>query len=183
MRLRLAIASVFVMALAVIGSAGAITGNPVPTGDKYNYVVNLAFYDESGAYLWRCSGTMLSSTVVLTAGHCTFGADSATLWATRGRSRTGTTRSTRSTADRRARATRAIPVPALTQRERRTRIPVTTTTPTFRTPVMRASSFSTSRSHGIPTDSSRSQGSSMHSPLGGDTRTGRLPWSGTACSR
>ena len=84
MRIRLAIASVFVMALAVIGPAGAITGNPVPTGDKYDYVVNLAFYDESGAYLWRCSGTMLSSTVVLTAGHCTFGADSATLWADEG---------------------------------------------------------------------------------------------------
>ena len=41
------------MALAVIGPAGAITGNPVPTGDKYDYVVNLAFNDESGAYLWR----------------------------------------------------------------------------------------------------------------------------------
>jgi hypothetical protein len=78
------LASVFVAGLALIGSAGAITGNPVPTGDSYNYVVNLAFYDASGAYLWRCTGTMLSSTVVLTAGHCTSGADSATLWADEG---------------------------------------------------------------------------------------------------
>jgi Trypsin len=78
------LASIIVAALALVGSAGAITGNPVPTGDTYNYVVNLAFYDESGAYLWRCTGTMLSDTVVLTAGHCTSGAASATLWADEG---------------------------------------------------------------------------------------------------
>jgi secreted trypsin-like serine protease len=85
LRLRLALLiSIVVSGFALVGSAGAITGNPVPTGDNYNYVVNLAFYDESGAYLWRCTGTMLSSTVVLTAGHCTSGAASATLWADEG---------------------------------------------------------------------------------------------------
>jgi hypothetical protein len=80
----LLLAAVVCACFAFVGSAAAITGNPVPTGDNYDYVVNLAFYDESGAYLWRCTGTLLSPTVVLTAGHCTFGAASATLWADEG---------------------------------------------------------------------------------------------------
>lgn len=85
MRLRLGLlAAVASSCLAFVGSATAITGNPVPTGDNYDYVVNLAFYDASGAYLWRCTGTLLSPTVVLTAGHCTFGAASSTLWADEG---------------------------------------------------------------------------------------------------
>jgi hypothetical protein len=38
-------AAVVSSCLAFVGSAAAITGNPVPTGDNYDYVVNLAFYD------------------------------------------------------------------------------------------------------------------------------------------
>lgn len=38
------------------------------------------FYDESGEYMWRCSGTLLSPTVLLTAGHCTSGPASAQVW-------------------------------------------------------------------------------------------------------
>lgn len=89
MRLRMALlVMVLVLSLAVVDSAAAITGNPVPTGDNYNYVVNLAFYDSSGVYGGRCSGTMLSSAVVLTAAHCVSGptatASSATVWADAG---------------------------------------------------------------------------------------------------
>lgn len=53
--------------------ASAITGGEVDTGDEYPFVGLLAFYDEQGDYLHRCTGTLLSPTVVLTASHCTAG--------------------------------------------------------------------------------------------------------------
>jgi hypothetical protein len=37
----------------------------------------LRFYDAKGTYLWRCTGTALSSSLVLTAGHCVFGTTTA----------------------------------------------------------------------------------------------------------
>ncbi|WP_107773949.1 trypsin-like serine protease [Nocardioides sediminis] len=50
--------------------AAAITGDFVEDFE-HPYVGLVALYDEDGAYLQRCSGTLLSSTVFLTAGHCT----------------------------------------------------------------------------------------------------------------
>jgi secreted trypsin-like serine protease len=52
------------------GSARAITGNFVK--DKEHPFVGLvAFYDAEGNFMWRCSGSLLTDRVFLTAGHCT----------------------------------------------------------------------------------------------------------------
>jgi secreted trypsin-like serine protease len=67
---------VLAIALGSVGIAYAITYGE-PDGDGHPYVGMVAFYDEDGEYLWRCSGTLLSPTILLTAGHCTFGTTSA----------------------------------------------------------------------------------------------------------
>jgi len=60
-------------------SAAAISGGG-PDAGAHPYVGLAVFYDASGARLGRCSGTLLTSTVFLTAGHCTDGAASARVW-------------------------------------------------------------------------------------------------------
>src|SRR5215212_6279346 len=67
-KLTLASAVALVLAVLVVPAA-AITGNWVD--DSEHPFVGLAvFYDAQGEFLWRCSGTLLSPTVFLTAGHC-----------------------------------------------------------------------------------------------------------------
>jgi hypothetical protein len=50
--------------------ATAITDG-APDGEGHPYVGLMVAQTATGAPLWRCSGTLLSSTVFLTAGHCT----------------------------------------------------------------------------------------------------------------
>jgi hypothetical protein len=69
--LALAVAAAAVPAAAVIWAQ--------PDGDAHPYVGLIAF-DVGGEYSHRCSGTLLSPTVVLTAGHCTLGTDAARVW-------------------------------------------------------------------------------------------------------
>jgi len=78
-RFLIAAAVVLGLAVASVGIAYAITGGQ-PDGDGHPYVGLVVFYNADGVPIWRCSGTLLSPTVFLTAGHCTDGAESAQVW-------------------------------------------------------------------------------------------------------
>jgi len=58
-------------ALAIgITPGSAVTGNVVDDFE-HPYVGLVAFYDDEGEFLWRCSGALITDRVFLTAGHCT----------------------------------------------------------------------------------------------------------------
>ncbi len=54
--------------------------NGAPDAGRHRYVGLLVFEDRPGHPAWGCSGSLLSRTVVLTAGHCTDGAVAARIW-------------------------------------------------------------------------------------------------------
>jgi hypothetical protein len=65
---------------AVAVPAGAITNGEADNG-RHPYVGLMVADDADGNPLWRCTGTLLSPTVFLTAGHCTEApAARATIW-------------------------------------------------------------------------------------------------------
>ena len=64
---------------AATGQAGAITNDWVEDRE-HPYVGLVVFYDEAGDFTHRCSGSLLSPTVFLTAGHCTDGATTARVY-------------------------------------------------------------------------------------------------------
>jgi hypothetical protein len=68
-------------ALAIIAAspAKAIT-NGEPDRGRHPYVGLAVFESAPGQPAWRCSGSLLSPTVFLTAGHCTDGAVAARVW-------------------------------------------------------------------------------------------------------
>jgi hypothetical protein len=82
-KVSLAIALALVLVLSTIGVASAIT-NGQPDGDNHPYVGLVVFdvINEDGDQVpsHRCSASLLSPTVVLTAGHCTDGTVAARIW-------------------------------------------------------------------------------------------------------
>lgn len=58
--------------------AAAVT-NGVPDGEGHPYV-GLMVAEINDVPQWRCSGTLISPTVYVTAGHCTYGATNVELW-------------------------------------------------------------------------------------------------------
>src|SRR5215207_8213923 len=67
----------FVLVAALVGTmAIAVTPGSAVTGNfvkdfEHPYVGLVAFYDDEGTFMWRCSGSLLTDRVFLTAGHCT----------------------------------------------------------------------------------------------------------------
>lgn len=72
------IVSGLALMLGTVGTANAVTDG-VPDGEGHPHV-GLLIFDFNGKPAWRCSGTLLSPTVLLTAGHCTDGASSGRVW-------------------------------------------------------------------------------------------------------
>ena len=69
-RLKFALLAGMLAAIVAAGPAAAITNND--TKDfEHDYVGLIVFYDEAGEFSHRCSGSLLTPTVFLTAGHCT----------------------------------------------------------------------------------------------------------------
>ena len=76
--LAFAAAAAALLFLSVGAPAQAITDG-VPDGDGHPEVGLMVAFDEDGP-VWRCSGTLVSPTVYVTAGHCTSGATHVELW-------------------------------------------------------------------------------------------------------
>ena len=64
----LALATAFTTVIAP--PSGAVTGPNIAKDFEHPYVGLVAFYDQDNVFLHRCTGTLLSSQVFLTAGHC-----------------------------------------------------------------------------------------------------------------
>lgn len=76
----LAVLIALVVLAVSVGVAGAVIDGELD-GDGHPYVGLMVADDANGNPLWRCSGTLLSPTLFLTAGHCTEApAASATIW-------------------------------------------------------------------------------------------------------
>ena len=70
MRKLLSVSVIVLVALAVLAvPALAITGNWVKDYE-HPFVGLVVYYDANGEFVWRCSGSLISPTKVVTAGHC-----------------------------------------------------------------------------------------------------------------
>lgn len=70
MRMSSAVSALALSVLAMVAApAYCITGNWVED-NEHPYVGLVVFYDANGEFIWRCSGSLISPTKLLTAGHC-----------------------------------------------------------------------------------------------------------------
>jgi hypothetical protein len=70
MRRTTLVLAVLAIAVALVVPAAAVTYGE-PDGNRHPHVGLMVAQNANGNPLWRCSGTLLSPTLFLTAGHCT----------------------------------------------------------------------------------------------------------------
>ncbi len=72
------------LATALVAAVAATPAHAIKYGEldqqAHPQVGLMVALDQDNNPMWRCSGTMISSTVYLTAGHCTSGAARVTIW-------------------------------------------------------------------------------------------------------
>ena len=69
-KVTIALLLTLMLVLSTFGMASAVTDGELD-GEGHPYVGLMVAQDAKGNPLWRCSGTLLSPTLFLTAGHCT----------------------------------------------------------------------------------------------------------------
>ncbi len=79
-RRSLVVLGALVLSFVIALPALAITKGGTPDGGEHPYVGLMVAIDYDTGAAWRCSGTLISPTVYVTAGHCTDGADVAFVW-------------------------------------------------------------------------------------------------------
>lgn len=81
-RLRVSVLILLVSLICVLAWAGSATAIQFgqPDGVNHPYVCLVVFYDQNNQPMWRTTGELISPTVVLTAGHGTFGTYGARVW-------------------------------------------------------------------------------------------------------
>lgn len=78
---RAIVAAVVIAVVLLFASADPASAVRFGEPDGYDHPhVGLLVFDVDGSPAWRCSGTLLSPTVMLTAGHCTYGATGGRVW-------------------------------------------------------------------------------------------------------